>query len=454
MLKRGWWRTSFRIWGYILRAHAGPFFTALSVVMFVFLLQFLMRFIDKLVGKGLDPWTVIQLIGLNLAWMVVLALPMAVLVATLMAFGSLSASNEMTAMRSAGVSFTRMIFPVIIIGALVAYLDLRFNNDVLPDANHKAKDLAQDIQRKKPTFSVVPGEFSDENALPGFSIFAKDRNTTDGSLTEVVIYDHSNPIQTNTLTAKTATLNFSKDYKSMLLSLHHGEIHQSYQNQQGQYRRGEFNDYDIVIPTSGYDFTRDANSERGDRELSADSLMKYVRNRKSTAEKARVNLISSLSRFDSSLRAFHVGNQVDTEATARKSLIKNEIRQSLYSITDNASQINGQLREANSYLVEVHKKYALPVACLVFVLLGAPLGALAKRGGIGVGVGMSLGFFILYWAGLIGGEKLADRGLVTAWQGMWAANILLAVVGIIFTIRVLREAPFFSFSILNFFKKK
>lgn len=454
MLKRAWWRTSFRIWGYILRAHGGPFFTALSVVMFVFLLQFLMRFIDKLVGKGLDPWTVIQLIGLNLAWMVVLALPMAVLVATLMAFGSLAASNEMTAMRSAGVSFARMIFPVIVVGALVAYLDLRFNNDVLPDANHLAKDLAQDIQRKKPTFSIMPGEFSDDNALPGFSIFAKDRNTTDGTLTEVIIYDHSNPIQTNTLTAKTANLQFSRDYKNMLLSLHNGEIHQSYQNQQGQYRRGEFQNYDIVIPTSGYDFTRDANSERGDRELSADSLMKYVNNRRSAAEKAHINLTGSLSHFDSSLHSYYAGNSVDTQQTARRSLIKNDIRQSLYSVIDHASQMNGQLSEANSYLVEVHKKYALPVACLVFVLLGAPLGALAKRGGIGIGVGMSLGFFILYWVGLIGGEKLADRGIVTAWQGMWAANILLAVIGIILSIRVLRETPYFSFSTLNFFKKK
>jgi lipopolysaccharide export system permease protein len=182
MLSRGWWRTSFRIWGYILRAHGGPFFTALSVVMFVFLLQFLMRFIDKLVGKGLDPWTVIQLIALNLAWMVVLALPMACLVATLMAFGSLSSSNEITAMRSAGVSFLRMVFPVIVFGALVAFLDLRFNNDVLPDANHLAKNLAQDIQRKKPSFSVIPGEFSDENALRIFHIRERKKRNRWGSL--------------------------------------------------------------------------------------------------------------------------------------------------------------------------------------------------------------------------------------------------------------------------------
>jgi lipopolysaccharide export system permease protein len=290
--------------------------------------------------------------------------------------------------------------------------------------------------------------------LSGFSIFAKERNATDGALSEVVIYDHSNPVQTNTLTAKKATLQFSRDYKSMLLSLRDGELHQSYQNQQQQYRRGHFDNYDIVIPTSGYDFTRDAQSERGDRELSADSLMRYVRNRQGNAERSKQTLTRALTNFDSTLHTHFAGNQVDSTPIARKNIITNDIRQSLYSITDNASQVNGQLREANSYLVEVHKKYALPVACLVFVLIGAPLGALARRGGIGIGVGMSLGFFILYWAGLIGGEKLADRGLIMAWQGMWAANILLAVVGLILTVRVLRETPFFSFSFLNIFKRR
>jgi lipopolysaccharide export system permease protein len=165
ILKREWWRTSFHIWGYISKALATPFVMSLVVIMFVFLLQFLMRFIDRIVGKGLDLWTIAQLIAYNLAWMVVLAVPMAVLVACVMAFGQLSASNELTALKAAGVSLGRMLFPVIVLGTLVGFFDLQFNNKVLPDANHEAKDLMSDIQRKKPTFAVEPGQFSDEGYL-------------------------------------------------------------------------------------------------------------------------------------------------------------------------------------------------------------------------------------------------------------------------------------------------
>jgi lipopolysaccharide export system permease protein len=417
--------------------------------MFVFLLQFLMRFIDKLVGKGLAVWTIVQLIGLNLAWMVVLALPMAVLVASLMAFGSLSSANELTAMRSAGVSFTRMLFPIIILGLFLAYLDLRFNNDVLPDANHKAKDLAGDIQRKKPTFSIKAGEFSEDNALPGYSIFAQKTNEKTGGLEGVTIYDHSNPLQINTITAKRATLRFTKDYKNLILALSEGELHQSFQNQPTQYRRGTFTNYEIRIPTYGFDFNPGGESERGDRELSANDLMKYVYSRRSNIVKIREDLTGSIRHFNSYLGAplarLEKSDSVETDSS-RIIRTKNELRQDLYSITDRVSQINGLERDAGSYLVEVHKKYALPVACLVFVLLGAPLGALARRGGIGIGVGLSLGFFILYWACLIGGEKLADRGLIGPWVGMWIANIILGVLGILLCIRVLRETPFFTFS--------
>src|SRR5579883_2132460 len=121
-----------RIWGYLLAAHIGPFILAFTVVMFVFLLHFLIRFIDQIVGKGLDLWTIVQLIVLNLAWMVVLALPMAALVASLMAFGSLSSTQEITAMKASGVSFMRMLLPVLAAATLLAYADLWFNNEVLP----------------------------------------------------------------------------------------------------------------------------------------------------------------------------------------------------------------------------------------------------------------------------------------------------------------------------------
>jgi lipopolysaccharide export system permease protein len=458
-LKRSWWRTSVRLWGYILKAHIGPFILAFTVIMFVFLLQFLMRFIDKIVGKGLDLWTIFKLIALNLAWMVVLAMPMAALVASLMAFGSLSASNEMTAMKASGVSFIRMLFPALLLGLVLAYGDLVFNNDILPDANHAAKDLMNDIQRKKPTFVVRAGEFSDDGALPGYSILARKTSENSSDLEGVTIYDHSMGTETRVLTAKTGNLSFTRDFKKLILTLHNGEMHQFFNTAPNDYRRGIFETYIVRIPTSGFDFMRQGESERGDRELSARELMQYVIKRDSSAEKEEASLLSLLKRFADDITSTKRSSLPDSAVadSNRKNFILGGFRQSLFQIPSEASQVMGMKLDAGSYLVEVHKKYSLPAACFIFILLGAPLGALAKRGGIGVGVGFSIGFFILYWASLIGGEKLADRGLIAPWQGMWAANIVFGILGGFLIIRVLRERSgigFAWFGKLIFRKKK
>src|SRR5512135_770365 len=142
------------LYRYILRAHAGPFCFSLSTLMFIFLLQFVMKFIDQLVGKGLSMWVIIELIALSLAWMLVLAVPMSVLVATLMAFGDLSSRNEITAMKASGVSTYRMMLPVFCAAAVVGTLLVGFNNYVLPESNHRLRTLTIDIKRKKPTINL------------------------------------------------------------------------------------------------------------------------------------------------------------------------------------------------------------------------------------------------------------------------------------------------------------
>ncbi len=430
--------TSFRLWRYILAAHIGPFILAFVVTMFVFLLQFLMRFIDKIVGKGLDLWTIVQLIALNLAWMVVLALPMAALVASLMAFGSLASSQELTAMKASGMSFMRMLFPVITAAALLAYADLWFNNEVLPDANHRAKDLMSDIQRKKPTFVVRQGEFTDDDALPGYSILAQKTFEQSNNLEGIIIYDHSVPNETKVITAKSATFSFTHDFANLVLDLRDGEFHQSSTVQSDAYRNGIFKTYRVRIPTSGFDFMHQQTTERGDRELSASDLMKYVRSRDSTATRQVKSLSNALNRY-ATLLVSKTPDITPMAGTASKTAATGAFRQSLFEISNLAAQAKSTMLDSGSYLVEVHKKYALPVACFVFVLLGAPLGALAKKGGIGIGVGLSIGFFILYWACLIGGEKLADRGIIAPWTGMWAANIVLGILGLYLCFRVLRE---------------
>ena len=153
------------IFRHILKAHIAPFIGSFFVLMFLFVLQFMMKFMDQLAGKGLSGAIILELMMLNLAWIVVLAVPMAVLVATLMAFGALSASSEITAMKASGVSFYRMMLPVLLAAVVLTYLMVQFDNKVLPEANHRLKTLTIDIRRKKPTFTLIPGLFSQD--LPG-----------------------------------------------------------------------------------------------------------------------------------------------------------------------------------------------------------------------------------------------------------------------------------------------
>ena len=435
-LKRPWWKHSLRLWGYITREAVAPFLMALGVIMFVFLLQFLMRYIDSIVGQGLDIWTILQLIAFNLAWMVVLAVPMAVLVACVMAFGSLSSSNEMTAMRSAGVSLGRMLFPVLVLGILMAWLDLEFNNKILPDANHKAKDLMSDIQRKKPMLVVEPGRFTTDDEIPGYSMLARRSDPKTNLLYDVTIYDHSQPGMNRILTAKTANIAFTKDFRNVILTLKSGELHELPPNTPGDYRHGRFDEYTVQVPTSGFDFIRGGESERSDRELSAEDLMKHVTERRSVLSKQVDMMRTQLKNF-----AEHMTTASAIPAQRVTGPETETFQVMVMNVQNDASLIKSTSEDIDSYMVEVHKKYAIPAACIIFTLIGVPLGALAKRSGVGAGVGLSIGFFVLYWIFLIGGEKLADRGVITPFWGMWGGNLVLLVVGAYLTYRVASEAP-------------
>lgn len=444
ILKREWWRASFSIWGYISKALATPFVMSLVVIMFVFLLQFLMRFIDRIVGKGLDLWTIAQLIAYNLAWMVVLAVPMAVLVACVMAFGQLSASNELTALKAAGVSLGRMLFPVLVLGTLVGFFDLQFNNKVLPDANHMAKDLMSDIQRKKPTFVVEPGQFSDEGSIPGYSILARQVDPNTGDLKEVTIYDNSQHTESRVLTADRAKVAFTRDFKNILLTLHNGEMHQYYPFKPEEYRRGDFKTYVVQVPTSGFDFMRQGESERSDRELSAQDLMRMVHQKDTLKQREVSTMKEHLVTFARDLiqPAFAAGELA--AAADAQNFQRALFQPRMMMMQNDYDNIINREEEIDAFMVEIHKKYSIPFACIVFVLLGSPLGALSRRSGMGPGVGYSIGFFVLYWIFLIGGEKLADRNVITPWIGMWGGNILLGTLGMYLTWVVAVERPAFQ----------
>lgn len=403
-----------------------------------------MREINRLVGKGLGAWVIGELIMLSLSWMVVLAVPMAVLVATLMAFGKLSSQNEITAMKASGMSLYRMMFPVLLASIVLTYLLVEFNNKILPEANHRFKVLMIDIRRTKPTLTIEAGLFSQD--IPGYSILARKTFGKSNDLEGVTIYDYTDPVTNIVVTAKKGQVSFTPDYKKLIMDLFDGEIHQMNMKDMRAYRRMNYAHHRIIMNAEDFDFERSRTGvfDRGDRELSASTMMAIVDSLKKANDQAFSQAIQSIGYSPSRIfdpRSISI-IQDSTRKRQRAILFAlNNIRGKLSHISNQMSIIEYNDRRINEYLVEINKKYSIPAACIVFVLIGAPIGIMARRGTFGVAATFSLGFFIIYWAALIGGEKLGDRGFISPWLGMWMANIVLLIIGIYFTFRMGRETP-------------
>lgn len=436
---------------YILKAHFIPFIFSTLTLMGIFLLQFMMKFADRLVGKGLDTWLLIKLVVFNLSWMLVLVIPMATLVATLMAYGNFSQNNEITILKSSGVSLYKMMRGPFIASIVLAFLLFLFNDDVLPDANHQARLLMQDISQQKPTLSLEPGFFSQE--VSKYAILVREINTNTNDLNGVTIYDYTIPAKINVVTADKGKIYFTADQKNLVMDLWRGEIHEADVKDTGLYRKLIFTKHRIVMDGSQFSFHQSQGGIRGERELGVDTMRAIVNNFRAEREQQIKFLQAETNKFfftDSSfITAFpnHATAINDKLVLAR---VLDKIRTAKNNITSKARSVEFSDREIEKYEVEIYKKYAIPAACIVFILIGAPLGVMVRKGGFGVAATISLLFFLIYWAFLIGGEKLAERGFFSPFIGMWAANFLLGFLGLILTIKTNRETVTITF---NFLKK-
>jgi len=435
---------------YILKSHIGPFVFGFTTVVFVFLMQFLARYLDRFVGKGLELSVIIELIVLQIAWMAVLAAPMAVLISTLMTFGNMMNSSEMTAIRASGISLFRIMIPIIFAGGILTYLMERFNNIVLPEANHQAKVLLMDISRAKPSFGLEENVFSD--MIRGYTILARQTDEKTSNITGVTIYDDRNYSRKLVITADSGFFEFTSDLRNMIMTLKHGEMHELVNPEKLSYRRIKFEKHKVVFDATGFGFERsdEKSISRGDRELSASTMIGICDSLEERVNKACAIITDTL---DAELnRLMHIPAEHDSVGMSQATFTVSDTLDILahipqkrhYAILDRAITlarvhlneahhqyftINSDTRMINKYLVEVHKKYSIPFACLFFVFVGVPLGVLARRGGFGIGAGLSLVFFLLYWVFLIGGEKLADRNIVSPAIAMWMGNVVIATVG-------------------------
>jgi len=435
---------------YILRNHLAPFLYSAATMMGVLLLQFLMKFADRLVGKGLDLWLIIQLIAYNLSWMLVLVIPMATLVAALMTYGSLSQNNEVTIIKSSGASLYRMMSASFIASIIVAYLLFLFNNEILPDANHQAKILMSDISRKKPTLSLEQGFFSQE--VSNYAILVREIDEQKNELSQVTIYDYTNPAKINVVTAEKGIIFFSYDQKNLIMDLRNGEIHESDIKETGLYRKLVFEKHRITMDAEQFSFNQSQGGLRGERELRVERMRAIVDSIKLNREKYFADFEKEVNKYffkdTAYTTVFSTVNtrQMDALIYVR---VQDRIKTAKNVVISHMKRFEWSNREIEKFEVEIYKKYAIPAACIVFMLIGAPLGIMVRKGGFGVAASISLFLFLIYWAFLIGGEKLAERGVFSPIIGMWAANIFLGIIGIILLIRTNRETVTIQFTFLK-----
>lgn len=502
----------------ILKRHLGPFLFCFLIVMFLLLMQFLVLHIDKLIGRGLPISIILELIATNLAFMVVLAMPMSVLVACLMAFGKFSELNEFTAARAAGINPLSIIYPILLASGLLAAYLIYFSNEVLPDANFKARSLFLDIRTQRPGFDLQENVFYD--GIDGYNFLVRRIPAGTDSLFDVILFRNGNDeVDAAVIRAHSGFLKSVPETDFLSLFLFDGSISRDLSTGPDGKRRHErtfFSTYRVNFDMGDLTFNRsDPNSRRrDDRTMSSqmmlaviDSLNTNTRNdfelyrndqsvtrlmrrhrshinpdswtpdrdrdripatesevfsqENSSAADARFELASYISFTEENIlpeaeRAPPADTAADRTIVETPFVALNQLsdmnhqmdaanavvvsmRGSAARLSSHANNRAWRAERIAQYMVEVHKKVAIPVGCIIFVLVGAPLGILTRKGNLGFNALIATVVFTYYWITIIQGEKLADRLVISPFTGMWFGNLTLLALGIYLMAKVMYE---------------
>ena len=460
-----------KIHRYVFKEHLFPFLGALFVFSFIFLVQYLISQIDKLVGKDLGFMVISEFMFLSLAPIFAEVVPVAVFIAVLMAFGRFGEDNEITAWRASGINFSKILVSSLIFATVICIGMLYYNNNVLPDANHKYKLLRQDIAYKHPDINFDAGYFLDD--IPDYRILIREKH--DDKLYDILVYHDANDVQ-ETIWAKSGKLEVIGD--KVILNLEDGEYHEYLHGNSSEYRRSSFEKYRMIVAVQNLELRRRDSKYRSDREMSIIDMYKKLDEYRDLQEKSEKNMLKNLAQsgIDTTDLKPEYGMKAVTEAinevkdssavSGLNKVDKKRLRERQRELENTRMRVkthkdmNTRYKQAESkYLVEMHKKIAMPVSAIIFVLIGAPLGMIVRRGGLGTSGGISLAFFLIYWGILMTGERLADRLMMSPWLAMWSANIIFAAVGLVLVRYAIKEhltirIPKWLEKIIYKFKKK
>jgi lipopolysaccharide export system permease protein len=456
------------LYRYIIRELIAPFLSAMSIIVFLFVMQQAVLLLDRIISKGLDPMVVLEVFIIQLAWIVTLAIPMAILVATLTTFGRMAGDNEITSIKASGQNLWPLITPVFAAAAVLGVLNVYFNDLILPEANHRTANLLSDISRKKPTAFIEPKVLIRDFA--GYAIYTEAVNNKTGGLKNIKIFSDAAGQDPSVTVADSGDLRMTPDQQYLEITLYNGETHSISRKNRDEYFFGRFKKQVIAIKNIDSEFKRTDSQYRGDREKNVAMMLDDVEHLEKSNENLIVEYAAVVDSLTSRIRALDsvcasdtIADSMDISDTLTFAAWVEKVDStgthttaSIKPFGDVLQRLKRRLHQNNKmisqYMVEVHKKYSIPFACVLFVLIGAPLGIMARHGGMAVGASYSLFFFIIYWASLIGGERLADNLVIPPWLAMWGGNIFITLCGIVLMILMLRETTISFDFLFNWWK--
>jgi lipopolysaccharide export system permease protein len=448
---------------FIIKAFIGPFLLTFAVLVFIFLTQTIIKYFEYLVGKGLGVNIFVELLFNFSLYSVPVALPLAVLLSSLMTYGNLGEHYELTAIKSAGISLVRVLLPVFIFSVLITLAAFWFNNHVVPKANLKAFSLLWDVKQKKPSLSIKEGIFYKD--LPDMSIKVNKKLPDEKTLLDVIIYDHQEHNgNTRVILADSAQMYTIMSGRYLIFELFNGQSFDDYSagsrrgnDSNDQFMRNRFKKSKRVIDLSSFDmgetpeelFSNHRWMKNVDQlRYAVDSLQKEVTKMRNNVNRGVSQYYSyhlrpvSVSRRDTVKgAAIAAGAWADSLGKAKVPVYQqkdiysraaNQARSVRAYTESSQQQMATTLSEQRTYAAEKHRRYTQSVACFIMFLIGAPLGSIIKKGGLGMPVLISIMFFIIFYVFSMLGEKWAREGMVPIAAGVWGGNFILFWVGMFF----------------------
>ena len=455
----------------VIKSFIGPLILTFCIAQFVLVMQFLWKYIDDLVGKGLNTWVLIQLLAYASARLVPLALPLSVLLASIMTYGAFGEHFELTAAKSAGISLLRFMKPLIYTVTAISIFAFYFSNNLLPMANLKFSALLYDIRHQKPTMALKPGIFY--SGIDGFFIKAESKDDKTNSLTNITVYDHtSGKGDDHVITASGGKMLQDEDAMALTLLLENGkqyrEMDPKEQNAKNTYQmvstsfgswEKRFDLSQFKLSRTDESFFKDLKQMMNLRQLygEIDTINIEANNLKKGLmgyAKPYLNMqkygIDTLKKEDAvkPVKFANAGELLNEYPRTKKIQIMEVAMNNARNIKNYADVTTKQLdfkdHDMVTHMVEVYRKFTLSIACLVLFFIGAPLGSIIRRGGLGWPLFYSVIFFIIYHITSLTGEKLCENDVLTSFSGMWLSTFVLTPVGLFLTLKASADSKIYS----------